>query len=78
MNNVSILCALGSGVAIGVAIGILIAPEKGSETRHRIMNFVKNEKKMLQEQLHEFLQSKGMDFSPEEVSEILRNHEKHS
>jgi gas vesicle protein len=78
MNNVSILCALGGGVAIGVAIGILIAPEKGSETRHRIMNFMKNEKRMLQEQLHEFLESKGINFSPEEISEILRNHEKNS
>jgi len=78
MNNSSILCALGGGVAIGVAIGILIAPEKGSETRHRIVNFMKNEKKLLQEQLHEFLQSKGINFSPEEVSEILKNHEKHA
>ena len=78
MNNSSILCALGSGVAIGVAVGILLAPEKGSETRHRLMNFMKNEKRMLQEQLHEFLQSKGINFSPEEVSEILKNHEKNS
>ena len=78
MNNSSILCALGSGVAIGVAVGILLAPEKGSETRHRLMNFMKNEKRMLQEQLHEFLQSKGINCSSEEISELLKNHEKHS
>ena len=78
MNNLGILCALGGGIAIGVAAGLLLAPEKGSETRQRLMRFVKNEKKMLRGQLHDFLQSKGIDFSPEEISEIFRNHERRS
>ncbi|MBL0070423.1 MAG: YtxH domain-containing protein [Bacteroidetes bacterium] len=32
-NNSKILLALLAGAAAGVAIGILIAPEKGSESR---------------------------------------------
>ncbi len=75
MKSLSVLFALGSGVAIGVAVGILLAPEKGSETRQRIMHLVKSEKKLLQEQLYEFLQSKGIDFSAEEIAEIFRIHE---
>jgi gas vesicle protein len=76
MKNLGILFALSGGVAIGVAIGLLLAPEKGSETRHRIMSFMKNEKKLLQEQLCDFLESKGINYSPEEISELLKNHRK--
>jgi gas vesicle protein len=78
MKNSTILFALGGGVAIGVAIGILLAPEKGSETRRRLKHFIRDEKKLLQEQLYEFLQSKGIDFSPEEISEFFKDYEKHS
>jgi gas vesicle protein len=35
-NTSKILIALGAGLAIGGVLGILFAPDKGSETRHRI------------------------------------------
>jgi gas vesicle protein len=35
-NNTKVLLALLAGAAAGVAIGILIAPEKGSESRKAI------------------------------------------
>ena len=38
MNNASkILLAVGTGIAVGAVLGILYAPEEGSETRKKIM-----------------------------------------
>ncbi len=38
MNNASkILLAIGAGVAVGAALGVLYAPEEGAETRRRLM-----------------------------------------
>lgn len=35
-NTSKVLIALGAGVAIGGVLGILFAPDKGVETRHKI------------------------------------------
>ncbi|MBL7914132.1 MAG: YtxH domain-containing protein [Bacteroidia bacterium] len=40
-NNSKILLALLAGAAAGVAIGILIAPDKGSESRKKITDTAK-------------------------------------
>ena len=35
-NSGKIVIALGTGVVLGAVLGILFAPAKGSETRHKI------------------------------------------
>lgn len=41
-DNTKILLALLAGVAAGAAIGILLAPESGSETRDKVSDALKN------------------------------------
>lgn len=41
-TNSKIIVALLAGVAVGAAIGILFAPEKGSETRERLSGALKD------------------------------------
>jgi gas vesicle protein len=59
MNNVSkIGVALLAGVAIGAVIGIMLAPEKGAETRSTLKKLLKD------------WGGKLTDFSEEEANEL--------
>jgi gas vesicle protein len=41
-DNTKVLAAMLAGLAAGVAIGILFAPDKGSETRDKLTDSLKN------------------------------------
>lgn len=57
MKSLSILYAFLGGALVGCAAAILFAPEKGSDLRERINNMLK---------------SKGIDFSDDEVEQLVR------
>ncbi len=57
MKSLSILYAFLGGALVGCAAAILFAPEKGSDLRDRIKNMLK---------------SKGIDFSDDEVEQLVR------
>ena len=57
MNNTSkVLVTLASGVALGAALGILFAPDKGTETRKKIKN---KSKKLADDVKHKYEDLKG-------------------
>lgn len=55
-NNSKILVALAAGIAAGAVLGVLFAPEKGAETRKKILD---QGKKMSDDVKNKF--NKGME-----------------
>ncbi len=56
MKNLSVLAAFLGGAAIGAALGILFAPDKGEDTRNKII---------------EILREKGIKLSRHDMDELV-------
>ncbi len=66
-NTGGILAALLGGAVVGAALGILLAPEKGSETRSIIVDEFETAK----EKLKEALKKKGVTLSKSELEDLV-------
>lgn len=56
MKNLSVLAAFLGGAAVGAALGILFAPEKGEDTRNKII---------------EILRQKGIKLNRREMDDLV-------
>ena len=55
MKNLDIILAAAAGAVIGAAVGILYAPNKGSETRSQIADLVKTKCNKRRKKLEELV-----------------------
>lgn len=67
MKSINYLLAFIGGAAVGAAAGILLAPEKGSDTREKIMEALR--KRGIR------LNKKEMDNLVDEIAEELQTNE---
>ncbi|MGL5273242.1 MAG: YtxH domain-containing protein [Phocaeicola sp.] len=56
MKALNLLAAFIGGAAVGAAVGLLLAPDKGEETRRKIA---------------ETLREKGIDLNPSQMSDLV-------
>jgi gas vesicle protein len=54
-NTGEVLLSIVAGAAIGVGVGILIAPDKGSKTRKKIKDKFNSSKEGVEEKIEEFM-----------------------
>ena len=69
-NNGKIIAALLGGAVIGAALGILFAPERGSETRKKIFDSAKDLASNLEKRMKEEFRSNGKVDEEDEVNEF--------
>jgi len=75
MNTGKVVAAVLAGVAVGAALGILFAPEKGSVTRRSISRRSKEFTDDITEKANEFINSmtENFELAKEEAAQLAEN-----
>jgi gas vesicle protein len=70
-NNTKLIMALLGGAAIGAALGILFAPDKGSATRKKIFDSAKDLANTLEKKIrHEYGSNGKVEAEEDEINEF--------
>lgn len=67
-NTGEVLLSIVAGAAIGVGVGILIAPDKGSKTRKKIKDKFNSSKEGVEDKIEEF-----MDYLSKKSDDVTSN-----
>lgn len=71
-NSSKVLLALLGGVALGALVGVLLAPDKGSETRKKIKEKAKDLSDKAKDKFRERMKNaNGVPLEEEEVDEYI-------
>jgi len=75
-NSIKLVGALVLGTAIGAALGILFAPDKGSETRKKIANKSSDLTDTIKEKLNDLMSEvkKEVEVVKGKAEEVLENN----
>ncbi len=61
MKNLSLLIAFAGGAITGAVIGLMMAPDKGSATRHKIIDLAHDSSDKAKWKLKQFLNEHGIN-----------------
>lgn len=76
MSTQNVLIGVLAGVAAGALLGILFAPDKGSNTRKKIVKTGEDASDAVKEKFNEFLEAISQKYEKvkDDVSEFAENH----